>query len=86
MEGTVTINGLDFISIITLVDRRTRRYSAIMLNDIEQTIKSANLPKEVEDRTLKFVRKAVLDNVNELKRAWLRDVFSGDVEDINYGA
>jgi hypothetical protein len=77
MEGRIAINDLDIISVINLAERRQRRYLAILLNDVEEVMKN---PKLSEDEKYKHLRKAILDNVNELKRAWLRDVFSGDVE------
>lgn len=75
MTGEIIINGLDMISNINLVNRRKRKYLAIMLNDIEGLVDAA---------TYTQVRKVILDNVNELTRAWLRDAYSGDIEGLDY--
>lgn len=75
MTGEIIINGLDMISNINLVNRRKRKYLAIMLNDIEGLVDTA---------TYTQVRKVILDNVNELTRAWLRDAYSGDIEGLDY--
>jgi hypothetical protein len=72
MEGRIMVHDLDIISMINLAERRQRKYLAIMLNELEEVVKDPAIYKQV--------RKTVLDNVNELKRAWLRDIFSGDVE------
>jgi hypothetical protein len=72
MEGRIMVHDLDIISMINLAERRQRKYLAIMLNELEEVVKDPAVYKQV--------RKTVLDNVNELKRAWLRDIFSGDVE------
>lgn len=77
MEGRIAINDLDIISMINLAERRQRRYLAILLNEIEEIWFSPDFDK---DKAYPLIRKAILDNVNELKRAWLRDIFSGDVE------
>ena len=71
-EGRIDINGLDLIGFMNLAFRRTRRYTAITLAEVEEL----NLTEE----QYKFVRKAVLDNMNELTRSILRDVLGGDIE------
>lgn len=76
MAGEIIINGLDMISTINLVNRRKRKYIAIILHDIEEL----SLDKD----TYSIIRKTVLDNVNELTRAWLRDAYSGEVEGMDY--
>lgn len=77
MEGRIMINDLDIISMINLAERRHKKYLALLLNEVEYIMKD---PKLSEEDRYKFLRKAILDEVNELKRAWLRDIFSGDVE------
>lgn len=73
MEGIIAVNDLDFISTFNVFRRKKRRYIAIMLHEIEEVVS-----KESEEYTR--IRKAILDNVNELERALLRDLFSGDIE------
>jgi hypothetical protein len=68
----IAVNDLDIISTINLVERRKRKYLAITLNEIDDIITDPEIKK--------LVRKVILDNVNELTRAFLRDIFSGDVE------
>jgi hypothetical protein len=68
----IAVNDLDIISTINLVERRKRKYLAITLNEIDDIIMDPEIKK--------LVRKVILDNVNELTRAFLRDIFSGDVE------
>jgi len=72
MEGRIDINGLDLIGFMNLSFRRTRRYSAITLAEIEDL--------GLTEDQYKYVRKAVLDNMNELTRSILRDVLGGDIE------
>ena len=73
MDG-ITINDLDVISTINLAERRKRKYLAILLNEVEEIVK--------DEEMYKLLRKSILDNVNELTRAWLRDAFSGEVEGV----
>jgi hypothetical protein len=68
----IAVNDLDIISTINLVERRKRKYLAITLNEIDDIIMDPEIKK--------LVRKVILDNVNELTRAFLRDIFSGYVE------
>lgn len=69
----IDINGLDAISVIKLSKKRSARYSAITLSEIEEV-------KGLTAEQYKWIRKAVLDNMNELRRAILRDILGGDVE------
>jgi len=72
MEGRIDINGLDLIGLVSLAKKRTRKYTAIALGDIDQL--------DLTEDQRQAVRKIILDNMNELKRTILRDILGGDVE------
>lgn len=70
-EGVV-IQGLDLIDIISIVDKKKRKYLALMLQDVEEVLK----PTSPE---FKIVRKIILDNVNSYTRSLVRSLL-GDIE------
>ncbi len=70
-EGVV-IQGLDLIDIISIVDKKKRKYLALMLQDVEEVLK----PTSPE---FKIVRKIILDNVNSYTRSMIRSLL-GDIE------
>ncbi len=72
-ENSKIIEGLDIIDIVKLVDRKSRSYQAIILQDIETVI-----PKNSEE--FHKVRKIILDNMNEYTRSILRAIFGTDFE------
>lgn len=76
MSDIITIHDLDIVSTGKLASRRQRKFAAIILNDLEDVISS---PEE-----FKQARKIVLDNINELRRAWLRDIWPGVIEDSEF--
>ena len=71
------INGLDLISTITLVQRRQRRYIALLLNDIEGI-----MGKNSEE--YRAVRKMCLDTINDYTRSIFRIVLGDEVEGLIY--
>lgn len=68
----IIYNNLDFVSIHNFTEKSKKKYIAILLQEIENIVDDEN--------TRKLIRKAVLDNVNELTRTWLRTTFTGEVE------
>lgn len=68
----IIYNNLDFVSIHNFTEKSKKKYIAILLQEIEGIVE--------DEETRKLIRKAVLDNVNELTRTWLRTVFTGEVE------
>lgn len=68
----IIYNNLDFTSVLTFTEKSKKKYIAILLQEIEGIVS--------DEETRKLIRKAVLDNVNELTRSWLRTTFSGEVE------
>lgn len=72
MENKI-IEGLDVLDIVRLIDKKSRAYQAIMLQDIELIV-SKNSPE------FSRIRKIVLDNTNEYTRSILRAVFGTEFE------
>ena len=68
----VVIQGLDLIDIISIVDKKKRKYLALMLQDLEGVLGA-------DSEEFKNVRKIVLDNVNSYTRSLVRALL-GDVE------
>lgn len=75
MEGKIAINDLDMIDVINLIRRKKKKCIALTLNDFDDLLKE-KIPEELYF----YVRKSFLDNINDLERALLRNIFSGDVE------
>lgn len=72
-EKTQIIEGLDIIDVVNHIDKKSRSYQAIMLQDIEQIISK-------DDPRFGKVRKVILDNLNEYTRSLLRMLFGVDYE------
>lgn len=72
MSGDVVIEGLDLLDVINQIDKKKKKFIAIMLSEIEETY-----GKDSEE--FKYIRKTILDGVNDYTRSLLR-VFFGDVE------
>ena len=72
-EKTQIIEGLDIIDVVNHIDKKSRSYQAIMLQDIEQIISK-------DDPKFGKVRKVILDNLNEYTRSLLRMLFGVDYE------
>ena len=68
----VVIQGLDLIDIISIVDKKKRKYLALMLQDLEGVLGA-------DSEEFKSVRKIVLDNVNSYTRSLIRALL-GDIE------
>ncbi len=68
----VVIQGLDLIDIISIVDKKKRKYLALILQDLEGIL-------GVNSEEFKKVRKVILDNVNSYTRSLVRALL-GDVE------
>ncbi len=69
-EGTI-IQEVDVIKLITKIGRANKRTQAIILQRLEQVITDREQYSEV--------RKFVLDELNNLTRAYVKEVF-GDIE------
>jgi hypothetical protein len=67
------IEGLDVLDIVSIIDKKSRAYQAIILQEVEGVI-----PKNSPE--FSKVRKIVLDNMNEYTRSMLRAVFGVDFE------
>ena len=67
------IEGLDVIDIVRLIDKKSRSFQAIILQEVEGIIQkdSQEFPK---------VRKVILDNMNEYTRSILRAIFGTEFE------
>ena len=73
MDTNKIIEGLDVLDIVRLIDRKSRAYQAIILQDIEKIV-----PNNSQEFTK--IRKIVLDNTNEYTRSILRAVFGTEFE------
>lgn len=71
--GSKEILGLSEIELVKLINKRKKRYCAILLNDLEGEIK--------DEETYKKVRKLFLDNMNGFARSVLT-VIGIDIEGI----
>jgi hypothetical protein len=76
----IIINDLSFVDTHNIVLRRSKKYIAICMNEIEDTVNSLSLSETEKAKLIKDIRKSILDNVNELTRSLLRDIFTGSVE------
>jgi len=68
----VIIQGLDLIDIVTFISKKNKKFQAILLSELEET-----LGKDSKEYTL--VRKLVLDGFNNYTRSIVRAIF-GDIE------
>lgn len=70
--GEVKIDGLDMVDVIDFVGNKKNKFIAIMLDDVEM-----KFPANSEEH--KFMRKVILDGMNDYTRSLLR-IFFGDIE------
>ena len=70
--GEVKIDGLDMVDVIDFVGNKKNKFIAIMLDDVEMKF-TANSEEH------KFMRKVILDGMNDYTRSLLR-IFFGDIE------
>lgn len=73
----VEINGLDELDIMGAMERRQKRYLALLLQDVEQAM--ANNPENYQ-----LVRKMILDNFNDYTRSIFRVVLGDRVEGLKF--
>jgi len=74
-DTNIIINGLDAIDTITFIRKKTKRFQALLLDDVENVI-----DKDSEDFIK--VRKLILDYFNDYTRSIIRLIF-GDIEKEN---
>jgi len=72
MTGEIVIEGLDLVDALNVIENKKDKFVAIMLSDIELMF-----PKNSKE--FKFIRKVILDGMNDYTRSYLRILF-GDVE------
>jgi hypothetical protein len=70
----VVIQGLDLVDITAFIDKKNKKFQAILLTEIEEII-DKNSPE------FKAIRKQVLDGYNNYTRSIVRAIF-GDVENM----
>jgi uncharacterized linocin/CFP29 family protein len=75
IDGEI-IQGLDLKDLVLLIDKKSGKFQAILLQDIEGVI-SKDSPE------FKQVRKLVLDSYNEYTRSVMRAIFGNDFEYIS---
>jgi len=75
--NTVEINGLDIQDITAIIERRKRRYLAILLSDIEEILGS-------DHEKYGLVRKTILDSFNDYARSVFRALFGEEVEGLTF--
>ena len=68
----VKIDGLDLFDLISFINKKNKRYQAVILADVEEI-----LGKDSEE--FKIIRKLFLDGFNDYTRSIVRIVF-GDIE------
>ena len=66
------MQGLDLFDVVRHIDKKTKRYLALILQDMEEVL-------EDYPGAFKLIRGIVLDNYNDYTRAVVRYLF-GDVE------
>lgn len=67
-------NGLDILSILSILERRKGTYLSLLLEDLEV------LYKKNEDPGFLAVRKLILDYFNDYYRSLIKVVTDGDIE------
>jgi hypothetical protein len=72
MVGEIIIEGLDLVDALNVIENKKDKFVAIMLSDLELMF-----PKNSKE--FKYVRKVILDGMNDYTRSYLRILF-GDVE------
>jgi len=72
MAGEIIIEGLDLVDALNVIENKKDKFVAIMLSDVELMF-----PKNSKE--FKFIRKVILDGMNDYTRSYLRILF-GDVE------
>jgi len=72
MTGDIVIEGLDLVDALNVIENKKDKFVAIMLSDVE-------LMFTKNSKEFKFVRKVILDGMNDYTRSYLRILF-GDVE------
>jgi len=72
MAGEIIIQGLDMVDALNVIENKKDKFVAIMLSDIE-----LQFPKGSKE--FKYIRKVILDGMNDYTRSYLRILF-GDVE------
>jgi hypothetical protein len=72
MVGEIIIEGLDLVDALNIIENKKDKFVAIMLTDVELMF-----PKNSKE--FKFIRKIILDGMNDYTRSYLRILF-GDVE------
>jgi DNA helicase HerA-like ATPase len=68
----VVVQGLDLVDITTYIDKKNKKFQAILLTEIEEII-------DKDSPEFKAIRKQVLDGYNNYTRSIVRAIF-GDVE------
>ena len=71
------INGLDVKDVMSQLKRRSGRYLALLLSDIEEEMVH-------EPECYQVVRKLILDAFNDYTRSIVRVVFGEDIEGLNF--
>jgi len=72
MSGNITIEGLDLLDVVELISSKKDKFIAIMLSNLE-----LKFPKGSKEYT--YMRKIILDGMNDYTRSFLRVLF-GDIE------
>lgn len=72
MTGDIIIEGLDLVDALNVIENKKDKFVAIMLSDVE-----LKFPKNSKE--FKYIRKVILDGMNDYTRSYLRILF-GDVE------
>lgn len=71
----IEVEGLDIIDVLEFMKKKKNKFIAIMLGDLEMVF-------EKDSKEYKYVRKLILDGMNDYTRSLLRVLF-GDIEGLN---
>ena len=77
VDGEI-IQGLDLQDLVKLIAKKSGKFQAILLQDLEEV-----LPKDKYPGEFTQVRKLVLDSYNDYTRSVMRAIFGNDFEYIS---
>jgi hypothetical protein len=77
VDGEI-IQGLDLQDLVKLIAKKSGKFQAILLTDLEEI-----LPKDKYTEEFPKVRKLILDSYNDYTRSVMRAIFGNDFEYIS---
>lgn len=71
---SVVIQGLDLFDVVTFMTKKSKRFQAMALSNLEEVI-------DKDSEEFKYIRKIILDYFNNYTRSVIRAIF-GDIESL----